>query len=274
MFTEYSKAQKLCAYGITAGLFGIDFMALIKVILDRDVPSLSIGISIISIILLFLSCSIITYPKFNFAFICIILYSFYTLFMAIIGNASWTESGYGVIYQLFYLTLIILLWGNKSVFCPELIYKLFFYTISIMNVTAAFLILKNYLNTGTLFFNGLGSIVDGKNVITRASTGVIGFNGVALLLSMKGKTKHKFLTCFLWICSIFVLISSNRRSENISAIAILILSIMMKDKVGIEKSTLIRRTLYFAVFFTIIVYIYNTIPVVQEFFLYSINSLK
>ena len=257
--------SKKADWGILLTILGIHTMAIVKVLINQNNSNLSVGVTIVSLFLLFdvRSARYYNIPSKYIAWV--FLYSASTVILSLLYSLELTHSiseiPFGVVYQGCCFAQILLLWNCKTVDFDHLRRILFWYS-GFLGVIAIILILKDpSLTRGTSFISGLSN-QEGEMIITRASTGSIGAYVVFSSLSyLNTKNKIEQITKYLFLgIGILITLLTNRRTI-VGAIAIVI-ALHLFDFISTRrtKSKISKRivsALFGIVLFTIMLMISN-----------------
>jgi hypothetical protein len=218
---EISKKEvwksKKTNWGILLTILGIHTMALVKVIINRNNSSLSVGITIISLFLLFNLKSARYYNRPPKYITWIFLYSALTIILSLFysfeADHSTSEIPFGIVYQGCCFVQILLLWNCKNVDFEHLKSILFWYT-GFLGVVTIILILRDpSLAKGVYFISGLNN-QEGEMIITRASPGSIGaYVVLSSLAYIKQKNKAEQILRYIFLgVGILITLITNRRT--------------------------------------------------------------
>lgn len=260
--------------GIVLSIVGIPAMALIKISLNQNLSILSVMVQILSCLLLLNYRKIFYYPKINFAFFTILLYTLYTLFLAWSSDIPFMSPPVGFVYQLFYSIQIVFLWNNMDRVDLKQIINLLLWVSGILTLVALFFIVDNIRSTGNFFFQGLGLDEFNNFIVSRSTTATLSFITLILILVNNSWKHSKFWLYLFFMVSVFVMLCSNRRSITGTFLIIGIYHFICLQKIKIKKKYLLVVLLHSIAIVTIFVIMYFLIPSFQNLIQSSFNSLE
>ena len=250
------KKEWLQSLGLVLCSCGISVGGLLKVYLGINNSQISIFITIISLFLLINTKTSLRYVRLPCRVLSILLYSLYTISLALFSNVGLWNTTVGIVYQITYLVQVILVWHLYRSFNEESFLYINFWFCGIATIFAMIIIVRygDVYNLGIFL-----SKTETASAVSRATTSLIAFCGFTGALTYTAKRPYEKVCKIVFIiCACTVLLISTRRNTLIaSVLCLLIYFHNCNAQIPFNRKTIVKAFVALFIIFIVCVVLYS-----------------